>query len=179
MLPSTLDKKRNYKKQVMFFLLRNIHSCYFLQLSSETWRLWVKQRDQCKPPTQTKNDGHKKQNQQTTEESKVYIILPPFHPPPPPPNEKIWPVGERLKTRFFYRLGKIIQTSPPPPKKKNYPPKKSPVQIFNLALNNCIWDQINPVQTTPETTNQLLNASWPLNLNLWLRCRAAKERFAQ
>ena len=115
MLPSTLDKKRNYKKQVMFLLLRNIHSCYFLQLSSETWRLWVKQRDQSKPPTQTKNDGHKKQNQQTTEESKVYIILTPFHPPPPPPNEKIWPVGERLKTRFFYRVGKIIH---PPPKKK-------------------------------------------------------------
>ena len=81
MLPSTLGKKIDYKKQVMFLLLRNIHSCYFLQLSSETWRLWVKQRDQSKPPTQTKNDGHKKQNQQTTEESKVYIILSPPHPP--------------------------------------------------------------------------------------------------
>ena len=32
----TLDKKTDYKKQVMFLLLRNIHSCYFLQLSSET-----------------------------------------------------------------------------------------------------------------------------------------------
>ena len=49
----------------------------------------------------------------------------------------------------------------------------------SIVLNNCIWDQINPVQTTPETTNQLLNALWPLNLNLWLRCRAAEVRFAQ
>ena len=35
-LPSTLDKKIDYKKQVMFLLIRNIHSCYFLQLASET-----------------------------------------------------------------------------------------------------------------------------------------------
>ena len=179
MLPSTLDKKRNYKKQVMFLLLRNIHSCYFLQLSSETWRLWVKQRDQSKPPTQTKNDGHKKQNQQTTEESKVYIILPPF-PPPPTPQWKNMACWRKVENAIFLQTRKNNTTlPPPPPPKKNYPPKKSPVQIFHLALNNCIWDQINPVQTTPETTNQLLNASWPLNLNLWLRCRAAKVRFAQ
>ena len=43
MLPSTLGKKIDYMKQVMFLLLRNIHSCYFLQLSCETWRLWVTQ----------------------------------------------------------------------------------------------------------------------------------------
>ena len=180
MLPSILDKKRNYKKQVMFLLLRNIHSCYFLQLSSETWRLWVKQRDQSKPPTQTKNDGHKKQNQQTTEESKVYIILSPFHPPPPTPQWKNMACWRKVENEVFLQTRKNNTTlPPPPPPKKNYPPKKSPVQIFHLALNNCIWDQINPVQTTPETTNQLLNASWPLNLNLWLRCRAAKVRFAQ
>ena len=87
MLPSTLDKKIDYKKQVMFLLLRNIHSCYFLQLSSETWRPWVKQSDQSKPPTQTKKE-QTKQNQQTTEKSKVYIILAPF-PPPQKEKEKI------------------------------------------------------------------------------------------
>ena len=43
MLPSTLDKKIDYKKQVMFLLLRNIHSCYLLHPSSETWRPWVTQ----------------------------------------------------------------------------------------------------------------------------------------
>ena len=116
MLPSTLDKKRNYKKQVMFFLLRNIHSCYFLQLSSETWRLWVKPRDQSKPPTQTKNDGHKKQNQQTTEESKVYIILPPFHPPPTPQwkNMACW---RTVENAIFLQTRKNNTTLPPPPKK--------------------------------------------------------------
>ena len=34
--PSTLDKNIDYKKQVMFLLIPNIHSCYFLQLASET-----------------------------------------------------------------------------------------------------------------------------------------------
>ena len=32
----------------------NIHSCYFLQLSNETWWPWVKQSDQSKTKTQTK-----------------------------------------------------------------------------------------------------------------------------
>ena len=45
--------------RVFFFCLfvchrRNIHSCYFLQLSSETWWPWVKQSDQSKTKTQTK-----------------------------------------------------------------------------------------------------------------------------
>ena len=65
-----------------------------------------------------------KQNQQTTKKSKVSIILPP-NPPPPHPNEKVQPVGERLKTRFFLQTGK---NNTPPPKKNNPPPTKSPVQ---------------------------------------------------
>ena len=58
----------------------------------------------------------------------VYIILPSF---PLPPNEKIDPVGERLKTRFFYRLEKNNTTAPippPPAKKKIIPLKEGPVQ---------------------------------------------------
>ena len=91
MLPSTLDKKIDYKKQVTFLSIRNIHSCYFPQLSRETWRPWVKQSDQSKPLTQTKN-------QQTTKKSKVYIILPPF---PPPSEKKYSLLGKGWKRDFF------------------------------------------------------------------------------
>ena len=63
----------------------------------------------------------------------VYIILPSF---PLPPNEKIHPVGERLKTRFFYRLEKNNTTAPTPPPKKNYPPKKRSSPVQSLAQSS-------------------------------------------
>ena len=122
MLPSTLDKKIDYKKQVMFLLIPNIHFCYFLQLSSETWRPWVKQSDQSKPPTETKNDRHKT-NQQKTKKSKVYTIL----PPSPPPN-KIIACWGKAQNAIFLQTRKN-NTNPTLPQKKLPPQKKSsPVQ---------------------------------------------------
>ena len=109
MLPSTLDKKIDYKKQVTFLSIRNIHSCYFLQLSRETWRPWVKQSDQSKPLTQTKN-------QQTTKKSKVYIIRPPFPPPQMKKNIACW---RKVENAIFLQSRKNNTT--PPPKKKITP----------------------------------------------------------
>ena len=86
-LPWTLDKKIDYKKQVMFLLIRNIHSCYFLQLACK-WNmtaLWSNGATNLSPPPTLKMTDIK-QSQQTTKKSKVCIILPPS---PPLPNEKV------------------------------------------------------------------------------------------
>ena len=123
---STLDKKIDYKKQVMFLLLRNIHSCYFLQLSSETWRRESNRATNLRPPPRLKMTDIK-QNQQTTEKSKVYIILPAFPSLPPHPQGKNIACWERLKTWFFYRLEKN-NTPHHPQTKKLPPPLKKPVQ---------------------------------------------------
>ena len=125
-----------HKKQVMFLLIYN----YVTSTPAIFFNFQVK-RDgresnratKLSPPPRLKMIDIK-QNQQTTEKSKVYIIL----PPPPKKKEKIEPVGERLKTRFFYRLEKNNTTLPPPPTphhpKKNYPRvQSSPVPIFHLA----------------------------------------------
>ena len=104
----------SYKKQVLFLLLRNIHSCYFLQLSSEAWRLWVKQSDQSKTKTQTKR--------------KVNC----FRPPPPPLNEKNIACWRKVENAIFLQTRKNNITLPLPPQ-KNYPREKkesSPVQIL-------------------------------------------------
>ena len=45
MLPLTLDNKRDYKKQIMFLLLRNIHSCYFS--STFKWNHRQPKRNMC------------------------------------------------------------------------------------------------------------------------------------
>ena len=69
------------------------------------------------------------------------MILPPS---PPAPNEKLQPVGERLKTRFFYRLEKIVQPPPTPPPKIT-PLKRSPVQSSPVQSRV----QSSPVQSSP------------------------------
>ena len=113
MLPSTLDKKIDYKKQVTFLLIRNTHSCYFLQLSSETWRPWVKQSDQSKPPTQTKNDRHKTK---TKKQQRRVKSISDTTPSPPPQMKKYSLLGKGWKRDFFYSLEKIIQPLLPPKK---------------------------------------------------------------
>lgn len=63
----------------------------------------------------------------------VYIILPSF---PLPRNEKIDPVGEKLKTRFFYRLEKNNTNAPTPSPPKNYPLKKRSSSVQSLAQSS-------------------------------------------
>lgn len=63
----------------------------------------------------------------------VYIILPSF---PLPRNEKIDPVGERLKTRFFYRLEKNNTNAPTPFPPKNYLLKKRSSSVQSLAQSS-------------------------------------------
>ena len=97
-----------YPSRVFFCLFvchrRNIHSCYFLQLSSETWRPWVKQSDQSKTKTQTK---------------RLKERYSPLLPAPPPPK---WKNIACCGNAIFLQTRK--NDTPPPLKTKNYPPKK-------------------------------------------------------
>ena len=114
----------------MFLLLRNIHSCYFLQLSSETWRPWVKQSDQSKPPPRLKMT-----DVEQTQQSKVYIMLPPFlRPPPKWKNIACW---RKVENAIILQTRK--NNTATPPVKKVTPPKKSPVRS-------------SPVQSSPESS---------------------------
>ena len=76
------------------------------------------------------------------------MILPPS---PPAPNEKLYPVGERLKTRFFYRLEKIVQPPPTPPPQitslKRSPVQSSPVQSLVQSSPESSPVQSSPVQS--------------------------------
>ena len=130
-------------KQVMFLLIpnapqkitrsflgyfdrRNIHSCHFFQLSSETWRPWVKQSDQFKTKRQTKR--------------KVKSILNTTLLPPPPKWKNLVCRGKVENAIFFLQTRKNNTTAPtspkkwtPPPPKKKSSPVQSPVEIFQLA----------------------------------------------
>ena len=119
-------------KQVMFLLIpnapqkitrsflgyfdrRNIHSCHFFQLSSETWRPWVKQSDQFKTKRQTKR--------------KVKSILNTTLLPPPPKWKNLVCRGKVENAIFFLQTRKNNTTAPTSPKKWTPPPKKkSPAQ---------------------------------------------------
>ena len=106
----------------------NIHSCgYFFQLSSETWRPWVKQSDQCNKQRQT-ND--------TT-------------PLPPRPKWKIIACWGEVENAIFLQTRKNSTTAPNPPPPKITSPKRSPVQSSPVQSLVQSSPESSPVQSSP------------------------------